>query len=177
MRAWLRPLGFGLIVAALAHVGTILAMPNVIMSIAIKRIGETAGGMNTLFHAPKVSPQNQRIVRPSPDLAYSSCALDLSGGPVRIVMGKGSYYASVAIYDANTDNAFSLNDRRMGPDGARLLIAHKGQKATPAHNETLVTLSGTRGLALIRRLAPGEAAFDRADAERRADRCARATLP
>jgi uncharacterized membrane protein len=177
MRGWWKAVGFGLLVAVVAHVGTVLVVPHAIMSIAMKRTGETAGGTNTLYHTPKVTPQNQTIVRPSPDLAYSICALDLSNGPVHAFIGKGSDYASAAIYAANTDNVFTLNDRQIGNDGARLLIAGASSGVNAKPGETLVRVQGTRALMLVRRLAPSEAAFARVEQERAADDCALVQRP
>jgi uncharacterized membrane protein len=177
MSTWWKLVGFGIAVAVLAHVGTVLVVPNAIMSIAMTRIGETAGGTNKLYHTPKVTPQNQTIVRPSPDLAYSICALDLSKGPVRAFIGKGSDYASAAIYGANTDNVFTLNDRQIGTEGARLLIVGTGAGDGTAAGETLVRVHGTRALLLVRRLAPSDDAFARVQRERAGDTCALVASP
>jgi hypothetical protein len=48
MSTWWKPVGFGMAVGVLAHIGTVLVVPNAIMGIAMKRIGETAGGTNKL---------------------------------------------------------------------------------------------------------------------------------
>jgi uncharacterized membrane protein len=166
------PLLFGLAVAGTAHLLTIGAIPRVIMDVAMDRIAATAGGWNRIHHAPPVDAANQRIVRSSPDLAYSTCALDLSDGPVRVTMGKGADYASLALYDFNTDNVFTLNDRAMPAEGVRVLVVSDRSPVAAAPGETLVSLTGDRGLVLIRRLAPGPAAFARVAGERAGDTCA-----
>jgi uncharacterized membrane protein len=171
MTRFLKPLMFGIVVMALAHVATIIALPIGIMSIALKRIAQTAGGVNQLYHNPKVTPQNQTIVRPSPDLAYSTCALDLSEGPVRVFIGKGKDYASAAFYAENTDNVDTINDRMIGPQGVELWVASARQPKPTFTTARVITLPSDKGLMLVRRLAPSDAAFAAVSQERAQDKC------
>jgi uncharacterized membrane protein len=171
MSNWWKPICFGLVLALLAHVATTMAIPRVIMDIAIERIAEASGGTNRLQNNPLVTPQNQRIVRSSPDLAYSTCALDLSQGPVRVFIGKGSDYASAAFYGANTDSVFTLSDTSIGPNGAYILVQTQGAQIPAAPSEVVVTLPSQRGLMLVRRLAPSNQAMARVEVERAKDSC------
>jgi uncharacterized membrane protein len=177
MRAWWKPICFGLVVAVLAHVATTILIPPVIMNVAMKRMAQASGGTNRLQNMPLVTPQNQRIVRSSPDLAYSTCTLDLTNGPVRIFIGKGADYASAAFYAANTDNIFTLSDRSIGPGGARIVVQAAGSLAQATAGEVVVTLPSARGLMLVRRLAPSAQAMARVELERANDRCAGVTAP
>jgi uncharacterized membrane protein len=170
MGRWGKLLLFGAAVAALTHVIAIMALPNVIMNIAMTRIATTAGGVNKIVHNPRVTPKNQAIVRSSPDLAYSLCVLDLSKGPVRINLGKSADYVSAAFYGANTDNVFTLKDNRFGPEGARLIVAVEGA-AVQQTGAVLVELPSEKGLLLVRRLAPNPEMFAHVDAERAGDTC------
>lgn len=172
MRMWIKPVLFGLFVALLAHLSAIAAIPNGIMSIAMARIAQTSGGVNALYHSPAITPQNQTIVRPSPDLAYSTCALDLSRGPVRIFIGKGQDYASAAFYSANTDNVFTLSDADIPAEGARLLLVSARSPIQAQPGERVISLTSDKGLMLVRRLAPTAQDFVRIEQERKADRCA-----
>jgi uncharacterized membrane protein len=171
MRARWKPICFGLVVAVLAHVATTILIPPVIMNVAMKRMADAAGGTNVLQNMPLVTPQNQRIVRSSPDLAYSICGLDLTKGPVRIFIGKGADYASAAFYAANTDNIFTLSDRSIGPLGARVLVKAAGTHVQAGRGEVVVTLPSPRGLMLVRRLAPSPQAMARVEVERANDSC------
>jgi uncharacterized membrane protein len=171
MKRWWKVICFGILVALVAHGATTLLLPSVIMSVAIKRIAQTAGGVNKLQNMPMVTPQNQKIVRSSPDLAYSTCALDLTQGPVRIFIGKGGDYASAAFYGANTDNIFTLSDRSIGPNGARILVHAAGMPAQEQPGEVVVTLPSAHGLMLVRRLAPNPQAMARVESERAKDSC------
>lgn len=170
-RRWRGPVIVGLVVAVAAHGLAIVAIPRAIMGIAVRRIAARAGGANRLYQAPRPTPANQQVVRTSPDLAYAICALDLRGGAVRVTVGPASDYASVAVYDANTDNVFTVNDRAWTAAGMSLLVARANAPVAAAPGEVVVRLRGSRGVALIRRLAPSEGAFARVEGERAGDRC------
>lgn len=171
MKSWGRPLAFGIFIALIAHFLTIGMLPRTIMNVAMKRISETAGGVNTLYQSAIVTPKNQTIVRSSPDIAYSTCVLDLSNGPVEVFIGKGLDYASVAFYGANTDNVVTLNDRQIGPQGARLMIVSARTPIAVAAGTQVISLPSDRGLMLVRRLAPSGEAIARVESERAKDSC------
>lgn len=168
---WLKPLAFGSLIAVLGHLLTIGLIPSVIMNIAMTRIAEASGGINRLSHGNMVTPQNQQIVRSSPDLAYSTCALDLTKGPVRVFIGKGADYTSAAFYAGNTDNVFTLNDRKIGPEGAHIMIVSARSPLAAKPGEVVVSLPSDKGLLLVRRLAPSAEAFKRVQGERAQDYC------
>lgn len=163
-------------IAATVHALALFAGPTVIMSIAMKRIA-SAGGAGHWNFAPRTTPETQRVVRSSPDLAYAACAWDVGKGPVRIRVAGATDYASLSLYGANTDNFFSRNDRTMGPDGVEIVLIAKGAKPPAGVDPaSIVVAPSRRGLALDRRLAPTADAFAQADAARRAgDVCE--TLP
>lgn len=169
--SWWKPICFGLFMAGVAHLATIFALPNVIMSIAMKRIAMSAGGVNVLRNMALVTPQTQTIVRPSPDLAYSTCALDVSNGPVEVFIGKGADYASAAFYGANTDNVYTLSDRKIGNEGAKIIVVSKNAPDPHLNGAQLVRLPSDKGLLLVRRLAPNAQAFARVELERARDSC------
>jgi uncharacterized membrane protein len=89
-RPWQRWLALGLLVAVLMHLLTVWALPRLIMREAMSRIAqETAAqpapqAATGVYLPPPTDHTQRRIVMPSPDLLYATCALDLSRGPVRI---------------------------------------------------------------------------------------------
>jgi uncharacterized membrane protein len=171
MKRWWKLFGFAVVIGIVAHLVMVLALPNLIMGIAIKRIAANAGGVNKILHNPRVTPQNQAIVRSSPDLAYSLCVLDLSDGPVRIVLGPSQNYVSAAFYSANTDNVFTLKAAQFGAMGPTLMVAREGDNVAQTQGQSVVRLPSSKGLLLVRRLAPDAQAFARVDTERRQDVC------
>jgi uncharacterized membrane protein len=169
IRNWLLPILVGLAVAAAAWYGTLLATPHVLMSTAMERIG-ARGTVNSFGFGEMATADNQPIVRPSPDLVYSSCVFDISKGPVLInVRPVPEAYWSISIFDARTDVAAVRSDRDTGGKPARLALLRQGGKA-PAGYEP-VELGYDSGIALIRMLLSDPKDYSRIDAIRRTATC------
>jgi uncharacterized membrane protein len=130
------------------------------------------GGVNRFTHGPMATDRSRVIVRPSPDLAYSSCPFDLSDGPVAIdVAPAPAPYWSLSVFDGRTDVAFVRNNRDTKSGPIRIVLARNGQTA-PAGVE-VVRLGYDRGVALIRILVESRDRFPAIDAARRASICRR----
>lgn len=172
MRNWLGPMLFGLIVAAATAWAAVLYIPYGLMNVAMDRLGQ--GGVNTMSHGNLASPERQPVVRPSPDLAYSSCPYDLSNGAVAInVTPVPGRYSSLSIFDAATDVIFVRNDVEAGGKPYRIIVARDGQ-AVPAGAEVVRT-NHDRGIALIRLLLTDPGEIGGLDAVRRQSSCAPVT--
>jgi uncharacterized membrane protein len=156
-----------LLAGVLTHFAVILATPRVLMGVAFDRIG--AGGPNAWRVADRVTPLSRLIVRPSPDFAYSACAYDLSDGPLRLSVGPWRNYWSLSLYAANSDNYFVLDDREARA-GAEFTLVRRGSRV-PEDAARPVQSPTTRGIALIRRLAPSVEDYNRAREAARADAC------
>ena len=168
MRRWLLPLVVGVVAVPVAYHLTLVATPRVLMAAAVKRVGQA--GMNRMSHAPLATDRSRAIVRPSPDLAYSSCPFDLSNGPVRVqVPPIPAAYWSLSVFDARTDVALVRNNRETGGKGIDLVLARPGQITMPGAQVALV--DGNRGIALVRVLVEDRAKFASLDAARRAATC------
>lgn len=157
-----------LIIAALTHFAVIYAAPRVMMGVAMERIG--AGGENVWQLADRVTPASRTIVRPSPDFAYSACVFDLSRGPVTIEVAPWGEYWSLSLYAANSDNFFVIDDREVR-SGAEIVIV-RNRRDAPDGVARVVESPSTRGVALIRRLAPTPDAYAGAAQVARGDICA-----
>ncbi|NIJ36029.1 putative membrane protein [Sphingopyxis panaciterrae] len=172
MRRWPGPLLFGIVVAAATGYAAIAYIPYGLMKVVIERLGQ--GGVNTMSYGNLANPDRQPVVRPSPDLAYSSCPYDLSAGPVAIdVTPVPGRYSSLSIFDAKTDVIFVRNDVEAGGKPFRIIVARDGQ-AVPAGAETVRT-SHDRGIALIRLLLKDPAEIGALEALRRQSRCTAVT--
>lgn len=160
---------------AIGYFGGQALIPRVIMAVATKGVA-ARGSFNTMAHGKLATPANQPIVRPSPDLAYSTCAFDLSQGPVRIthvpVVGR---YSSLSVFDAQTDVAFVRNDIQAGGKAYTIILARPGQ-AVPAGAE-VVRLNDDRGIALIRLLLRDPGEIGALEAVRRQSVCGVVTQP
>ena len=170
MKLWLGPLVALLVVTIGAWCATVAGTSFGLMEVAVRRISASTG-LNTMRYGDLPTPANQPIVRPSPDLAYSSCPFDLSAGPLLInyapVPGR---YSSLSVFDARTDVVFVRNDVQAGGKPVRIAIAREGQ-AVPGGVET-VRIGHDRGIALVRLLLADPKEIGQLDAARRQSNCA-----
>lgn len=163
-----------LLVAAAVHVLAVWSLPRVIMW----RLSATATPQErtSVYLPPMTDHTQRRIVMPSPDLLYATCALDLSARPMRIRADlRTPGYSSIALYAANSDNYFVLNDRQAaGAPIDLVLIGPQPYVQAPAipGGARTVTAPSARGLLLMRVLVADPAAQkDAVEAARRTLRC------
>lgn len=170
MRAWRWPLLVGVLIAVLAWYVSLVAVPRAIMAIAASRVAK-AGAVNRMSHAPLATDKARAIVRPSPDLAYSSCSYDLSAGPVIVTAAPvDAPYWSLSVFDSRTDTAFVRNNLQWRePRPLQIVLARRGDRV-PAGVE-VVYPQGNRGIALIRIFVANRDAFAAIDRARRASFC------
>jgi uncharacterized membrane protein len=156
-----------ILVAIAVHFAIIHFTPRVLMNVAIERL--SLGGFNAWRVADRVTPLSRTIVRPSPDFAYSACPYDLSQGPIAIRIAPWNAYWSLSLYAANSDNYYVIDDRE-ARGGVALTLVRAGS-AHPDHAPTVIESPSTRGIALIRRLAPTLDAYNGAAGVAHGDIC------
>ena len=168
IRRWLFPVLLGLSLAWLTWIFVLHATPGFLMGAAMARLDKA--GPNRFAHGPLATDRSRVIVRPSPDLAYSSCPFDLGRGPVLIEVAPApAPYWSLSVFDQRTDVAFVRNNRDSKGGAIRIALARGGQKV-PAGIET-VRLADDRGIALIRILVERRDRFAEIDRARKASVC------
>ena len=169
MRRWLFPFALGLVLAVIGYQVALGYFPQVLMRFATGRIAKAAG-YNTLYAAPLATDKARAIVRPSPDLAYSSCPFDLSKGPVLVdVEPVPSPYWSLSVFDDQTDVQFVRNNIAAEGKPIRVAIALAGQPVPDGM--TAVRVKGSSGIALVRILVQDRAQFASIDAARKLSSC------
>ena len=157
MNRWIAPLIGTALIATGAYAMTLALTPYVLMKVAENRIAARSP-VNRFTHSPPVRADAQFVVRPSPDLLYSTCPFDLTNGPLEIraepIPGR---YSSISVFDARTDVAFVANDEDMAGQPMRVVLALRGQ-AVPQGVETVRLIYPT-GIVLQRVLLadPSEA--------------------
>ena len=158
-----------LAVAAVVHVASVMLLPHVIMNRTMGAIAHRTG-VNKMAHAPRPTAAARGIVRPSPDLLYSTCVFDVSGGPVRVhASGMPDTYWSVSLFDNQTDNFYVINDRQAKGGGVDFVIVGPHQDKQPIG--TVVRSPSTRGLVLFRTLIDDDKRLAEIDAARRHAAC------
>jgi len=169
IRQWIGPAILGGVLGISAWHTTVVATPDVLMGLAVHRIS-AVGGVNRFTHAPLATAASRTIVRPSPDIAYSSCPFDLTQGPLLIdAVPVPAPYWSLSIFDSHTNVALVRNAEKAGYQPFRLAIVAPGQTA-PSDYEA-VHVDGIRGIALVRILIDLPARFPAIDQERRTTIC------
>jgi uncharacterized membrane protein len=136
-----------------------------------------------VYLPPPTDHTQRRIVMPSPDLLYATCALDLGAGPQRITAQIAHpRYWSVALYGANSDNFFVVNDRKTTEPGQLdLWVVAPGTDsaalAVPA-GSTVVEAPTAKTLLLMRLLVSDDPAdLESAQRARTSLRCLPAATP
>lgn len=164
----LAPFVVGILVAVVAYDLALMATPRLLMAAAFDRI--SAGGVNRFTFTPLATDTSRAIVRPSPDLAYSSCPFDLAGGPLLVeVPPVPASYWSLSVFDAETNVAFVRNNVEAAGAPIRAAVALDGQAVPTGYAR--VRVEDPRGVALVRILVEDRAAFPAIDAARRQARC------
>ncbi len=141
--------------AVVVHLLAVWAAPYVIMHVLMN--GAAAQGMamhNQAAFPPPVDAKVKTVVMPSPDLLYSVCAFDLTEGPVRVSADpKLASYWSIALYAANSDNFYVVNDRQAAGKPVDLLL-QAGNAAIPdtmiGDGTVVVRSPSTKGFLLMR---------------------------
>jgi uncharacterized membrane protein len=152
---------------AAVHFFALTAIPGFIMNKARTRMAESGIAVHEWRMSPRVTPQTQTIVRPSPDLAYAVCLIDVSEGPVTISAPTWPEYGSLSVFDSHTDNVYagSLDARLPDAPGARtIIVALPNQEVEATGGVDIVRIKEPEALALIRRLAPSKGLYDAAAA-------------
>lgn len=144
-----------LVTAVLVHLLTVWAAPRLIMQVLMHGpLAQTMNMQNQAAFPPAVTAASRTVVMPSPDLLYSVCVFDVSGGPVRITANPVlTSYWSVALYGANSDNFYVINDRKAAGKPVDLWLVSEGANATdhpvPPGSQVVVAPS-TTGFLLMR---------------------------
>lgn len=169
MSRWIGPIALAIIAALAAWYATLAATPTVIMNRAWQRLADQAG-VNRMAHTPLVDARRQTIVRPSPDLAYSVCAFDLSEAPLEVMANPvPDHYWSLTVFDSVTNVAFVESDRDTGGKPIRIVLATADQQVPKGVRK--VVMPDAKGVALIRVLLKSRGEIGAVDAYRKQSFC------
>jgi hypothetical protein len=121
--------------------------------------GPLSPGVNRFAHARRLSgPESRAVTAPNNDTLYSSAWLDLTQGPVTLVLPRtGERYISAQFMNMFTDNDAVLGTRTTGPDGGRFTIVGPGQSGS---GPDVVRLATPHGWLLVRTLVGGPEDLD-----------------
>lgn len=160
----------GLVGAALLHLVIILALPYFSEKDAYTRV-LAEGSRHTFYRLPDVRDR-AGLMQDDPFMEVSVCAYDISQGPIRVyAQGKVPFW-SLAIFDAASNEVFSINDRTSAAGILDMVLATPAQltllrKALPEpiDQSILVETQQADGYVVLRTMvpqgsfAPGASAF------------------
>lgn len=156
----------GIVLGAVAvHVGAVWAAPRLIMSTAIERLTADTPP-NVFLHPPLATADSRSIVRPSPDLAYSSAVFDVSQRALRVRVPVTAPYTSVSGFAAQTDNVFAVNDLEAKNGWIELVLVGPGTPPVPDDGARRVASPTDRGILLVRRVVTSPEALPEIEAAR-----------
>jgi uncharacterized membrane protein len=141
--------------AILVHLLAVWAAPRLIMQVLMHGpMAQTMNMQNQAAFPPPVTAAARTVVMPSPDLLYSVCVYDVTTGPVRVSANPNLVsYWSIALYAANSDNFFVINDRKADGKPVDLWLVSEGgtsnARPIPAGSRVVVSPSKT-GFLLMR---------------------------
>jgi uncharacterized membrane protein len=148
-------LGFGLVSLA------VRAYPPIAVRAYFTGIDREAGGTHRIMHGPIPDASYRQIVKPSPDLLYSTFTYDLGEGPVRLRLPEhdGPWVAQVMDASGNSVGYLRRGDER----AVIALDAHPIE----GEDETVVRVSHERGAVLVRYLVERPAQVAELERKRR----------
>ena len=164
--AWLLGIVLG---AALVQVAAVALLPRAIMSRVFAGFSAQAAP-NQFVHPPLATSASRTIVRPSPDLAYSSVLFDVSDHPLHVIVPLSAPYTSLSGFAVNTDNFFALNDLTAGADPIDVVIVGPGTPRTGLEGRRVIEAPSDRGVLLVRRVVVNADAFAAVDDVRKGER-------
>lgn len=166
MKRWLGPLAALFACAVAVHVAVLHFAPGFIMARAMDRLAARGVELHGFTAPQRITPQTQSVVRSSPDLYYALCRYDLDNPATRVLVRMGMWpdYQSLSFFDARTDNFATLR-------GTGKEIAVRLLPPGSAPEEGAIVSPTSKGVILIRRLAPDDRQFAAASRAGRADLC------
>jgi uncharacterized membrane protein len=144
-----------IVTVVVVHVAAVWVAPRIIMQVLMHgSIAQSMNMQNQAAFPPPVTAQSRQVVMPSPDLLYSVCVFDVKDGPVRITAHPQlASYWSIALYAANSDNFFVVNDRNAASKPVDLWLVSEGANAQGKpipEGSTVVVAPTTEGFLLMR---------------------------
>jgi uncharacterized membrane protein len=183
MIRWLAVLLAGLLLGALVHLVSVLALPRIASQDAYSRI-ERITPVNAVKALPLAEPNNAPIPFMDPAFATAICRYDLSSGPIKLAVPVSQAYTSVSFYTDGDVAYYAINDRSAGRKVIELDLMTEAQHAALPEDEEItaadrliVDSPTSTGLIVLKALAADTGLMAQAQASRAAATCKVQTEP
>lgn len=160
----------GLIGAALLHIIIILALPNFTGKDAYTRIKATGPSHRFIVLPDRADSQADGRAEVSDPMALSNvdpflkvavCHFDIARAPLRLYAAAGPGFWSMAVFDASSNEVFSMNDRTSVGGDLDAVVATPAQVAqirkapgAALTQSILVEYRGLTGYVVLRTMVP-----------------------
>jgi uncharacterized membrane protein len=162
-----------------AHYATLDLVPGLIMDRTIEAMQKRGMSSERFTLVPRVKPETQTVVRPSPDLAYSICLFNFTDNKTPLYIAAKEWpnadgYASVSFFDARTNNFKTVRVMADGKGTQMTLLPPNSIDIPINHANTdaeVISAPTERGIILIRRLAASDSEYAKVQTLAANDQC------
>ena len=173
----------GVILGAVVHLVSVLALPRIATQDAYSRLA-TQTKVNAVTPLPSADPGNAPMPYLDPAFAMAVCRYDLSTGPIKLAVPVSQAYTSVSFYTRSEIAYYAINDRSAGRRVIELDLMTEAQHAelpededVTAADRLIIDSPSPTGLILIKALAPEPGLMAQAQASLAAASCRVQTEP
>lgn len=154
-------IALGLLLGALVHLIAVLAIPSLGEMSAYHRIAAGHREGETVVFTPAL-PEQPLAPYADPSVAMAACTFDLDKGPMRIVAPLAPMPVSLAVHGTSGGVLYALTDRAAARGQIALVLMTQRQLDDAIAQEDednpspdlRIPISATRGLAVLRVVAP-----------------------
>src|SRR6202043_2112301 len=150
----------GVLLGAIVHLVSVLALPRIATQDAYSRLTPLTK-LNAVTALPLADPNSAPMPFMDPAFAIAICRYDLSTGPIKLAVPVSQAYTSVSFYTRSDVAYYAINDRSAGRRVIELDLMTAAQRAELPENEDItaadrliVTSPTTTALIVIRALTP-----------------------
>jgi len=167
----------GVILGAVVHLVSVLALPRIATKDAYSRIAPLTR-QNVVTAMPAADVGNTLMPFMDPAFATAVCRYDLSTGPIKLTVPVSQAYTSVSFYTRSDVAYYAINDRSAGRRVIELDLMTEAQHAelpededVTAADRLIIDSPTATGLIVLKALAPEPSLMAQAEASLAAASC------
>jgi uncharacterized membrane protein len=173
----------GVVLGAVVHLVSVLALPRIATQDAYSRLTPLTK-LNAVSQLPLAEPNAAPMPFLDPAFAIAICRYDLSGGPIKLAVPVSQSYTSVSFYTRSEIAYYAINDRSAGRKVIELDLMTEAQHAelpededVTAADRLIIDSPSATGLIVIKALASEPGLMPQAQATLAASSCKVQTEP
>jgi uncharacterized membrane protein len=167
----------GVLLGAIVHLVSVLALPRIATQDAYSRLAPITK-LNAVTPLPAPDPSSELLPFMDPAFAVAVCRYDLSGGSIKLTVPVSQAYTSVSFYTRNEVAYYAINDRSAGRKVIELDLMTEAQHAdmpeeedVTAADRLIIDSPTSVGLIVMKALAPEPGLMSQAQASLAASSC------